>query len=237
MQHFVHPGRYLFAGKSKSGKTTLLVDVVRQHFKNLVDRIIFVCPTIDQPLFDPIRNLYKSERDVFDYNDKNVFDLILKQIRLQKAFCKKEGIPEVRTLLIIDDTAGLNVMHGGRHGKFSNLSIHCNHENLSIFVLTQQPKGISPSFRENLEGLVCFPLLSRKDRDWIYEEYNGCVVKKKTFQKLVLRAWKGQENEDFEEFGKHFLFITFPVRAQPRYFGDFAYELFARRGRNLVELE
>lgn len=237
MQHFIHPGRYLFAGKSKSGKTTLLVDVVRRHFKNLVDRIIFVCPTLDQEIFDPIRPLFNPKTDVFDYNDKDVFLVIEKQVRFQRALCAKEGIPEIKTLLIVDDTAGLNIMHGGRHSKFSNLAIHCNHLNLSIFSLTQQPKAITPSFRENLEGLVCYPLLGRKDREWLYDEYNGSLVKKRTFQKLVLASWKGPENEDFEDFGKHFLFITFPIRAQPRYFGDFSHELFARKGRKLAELE
>jgi GTPase SAR1 family protein len=236
MEHFVHPGRVLIAGKSKSGKTTLAVKIILKKYSPKVNRIMFLCPTYHQPAFDPVRHLLKEKRDVFNTDDENAIKVIEKQLQEQRNICDKMGLPPVETLLFIDDMAGKKMMHGNRHSPFANLSLHCNHLHLSIIVLTQQPMGITPSFRENIDCLICYPSLKRTDREWLYNEYN-CMMKKKTFIKLVKQAWKGPGNTEYSEFGEHFLFIVFPVRAAPRYFIDFSHELSTRNPKQQIDNE
>jgi hypothetical protein len=230
MQHIVHPGRDMFTGKTKSGKTTLAVEITLKKFVPVVDRIIFLCPTGSQEAFAPLWPYINRKRDVFDPNDEGVIKTISRQLDSQKKVASEMNLPHINTLIFIDDMAGKKILHGNRHSDFADLSLRCNHSHTSIILLTQQPKGITPTFRESLDGLICFPSLKRADREWLFDEYN-CMIKKKTFIKLVKQAWKGAGNDDYAQFGEHFLFITFPVRAAPRYFIDFSYELSTRNSK------
>lgn len=235
MNFFEHPGRYLFTGKSKSGKTTLAVEIIRAHFHKLVDRIIIICPTFDkQSAFDPIRQFIDPKRDVFNATSEsgeNIMTTIFNQLKEQQNVAISKKSKEPNTLILIDDIAGNKIVHGGRHGAFPNLAIMANHYNASMFVLSQQPKAISPAFRDNLEGVICFPTLKEQDRKWLYEEYNGCMLKQKTFMKLVKQAWKGPGNDHYNQFGEHFLFIVLPPRAAPRYFTGLTHELFTTKSK------
>ena len=88
-----------------------------------------------------------------------------------------------------------------------------------------------------MEGLVAFPSLRTADRDWLYEEYNGCMLKKKTFMKLVKQAWKGPGQVDYDHLGENFLFILLRQRATPRYFINLTHELHARKAKLPLGLE
>jgi hypothetical protein len=217
-----HPCRFLFAGRAKSGKTTLAVKIIDEVLRKQIDRLIVLCPTWDQALFDPIRDLVMDKTDVIEDYDNDPFKGLLKQLRTIHAICKKKDIKTPNTLLLIDDMAGTKMLHGGAISPFGHISVQASHWNLSIFVLTQKAKAITPSFRDNLEYLVAFPLNKTDDQEWLFKEFNGNMVRKKVFMKLIKRSWKGFEDSGY---GRHFLFIYFPSGSHLRYFSDFAYEL------------
>lgn len=229
-----HPGRFLFAGRSKSGKTTLCVKLIDEVMRNQVDRMKVLCPTWDQDLFDPIRDLVLDKSDIIQDFDNDPFRALLKELKTLNAICKKKGIKTPRTLLLIDDMAGTKMLHGGAISPFAHIAIQAPHWNLSIFLLTQKAKAISPSFRDNLEYLVAFPLNKTEDQEWLYKEFNGNMVKKKVFMKLIKRSWKGFEDSGY---GRHFLFIHFPSGSHLRYFSDFAYELTPRLNTRTTTLK
>lgn len=228
MDSITIPGRYLLMGKSRSGKTTLAVELYEACFEGKTDRIIMICPSYDQETYAPIRKHVNEKRDVFTDDDPDVIKTIVKQIETTRKLCIEKRMKIPHTLVIIDDMSGAKISHGGRHSPFANFTVRCNHLNTSIMFLAQQATGVTPTFRDNLEGLICFPTLRSKDREWLYNEYNA-MMKKKTFLRLVKKAWKGVGRDDMEEWGEHFLFITFPTRKKPRYFGDFKYELSTTR--------
>ena len=233
-----HPFRLMVAGKSGSGKTTLVVDIIKECFHPQVDRIMILCPSWDsQENFDPIRKYVDRKRDVIDKFNRDPFKKLLKQLNEQKILAKEEGRKNIKTLILIDDMAGSRMLHGGRVTPFSNLAIQSNHVDLSIIVLTQQPKAITPGFRDNLEGVICYPPQRKIDRQWLFEEYNGNNLSKKKFFEIISIAWKGIHQNDYSQLGQHFIFMFMPIRAPIRYFADFHFELtpkkFTLKGNNL----
>lgn len=224
--NIVHPFRLLVAGKAKSGKTTLVVDIIHRIMRPQIDRIIVLCPSWNtQDVFDPIRDMVNPSRDVWTDLDTNPFATIMKQLLKQIEYAKAKGTAPIRTLLFIDDMSGSKMMHSGRITPLSHLSIQSRHLCLSIFILSQQPKSITPGFRDNTDGVIAFPPQRELDRAWLYQEYNGNAIEKQKFIDLIMTAWKGVDRKDFLEFGTHFLFILLPFRSITRYFADFDYEL------------
>lgn len=232
-----HPYRALFAGKSKSGKTALAVKLINESWRNEIDRFMVFCPTWDQKAFDPIRDLVRRKEDIIQNYDKDPFPSLYRQLLNIKKKCIEKKYQMPRTLLLIDDMSGSKILHGGRLSAFAHLSIQSNHLSLSIFVLTQQVKSISPAFRDNLDGLIAFPMNREEDRDWLFKEYNGNMIRKKTFKKIIKTAWKGVGNEGYDRYGQHFLFVHLPVRAPTRYFSDFNHEITPRLKMNLPQHE
>lgn len=220
-----HPSRTLICGRAKSGKSHLFVKLLDQQLRNQIDRLIVICPTWHQKLFDPIRDLVKNEEDVIENFDKDPFHKIYDQLVYIKKQCEKKGIATPNTLIFVDDMAGSKFLHGGRINKFSLLSIQTTHWNTSIVVITQAPKAITPSFRDNLENLITFPLNKSEDQEWLFKEFNGNMFNKKRFKKIIKIAWSSFDGR----YGEHFLFIHLPIRSETRYFSDFKYELTPKR--------
>jgi hypothetical protein len=232
---FRQPGRYLITGKAGSGKTTVTVDVIVRKYckkkpngKRVVDRVIVICPTYDtQSAFDPLREFVDSERDVFTELRPSTISQIVEQIKEQHRVAHERGVDPPNNLILIDDFAGNRTLHMGRKGDFADFVLQSRHYNTSLFVISQQPKAITPAFRDNLEGVIVFPSLRRADYDWVHEEYGGAMRSKEEFMKVVRRAWRGPNGK--EEFGQHFLFILLEPRTPARFFTDFTHELSSRK--------
>jgi hypothetical protein len=227
----VHPSRVLISGKGKSGKTTAAVDLIDRVLRHQIDRLIVICPSWSfQEVFDPIRDMVKAERDVFETekienSSENPFTIIFRQIRTCKMNAIKKGVKQLNICLLVDDMSGTSMMHGGRLTPLSNMAIQARHWNLSMIVLTQQPMSITPGYRDNVDAVIAFPPLRQQDRMWLFNEYNANGLRKDKFMSMVMKAWRGNDVDDDSEYGSHFLFILLPVRSKARYFIDYQYEL------------
>ena len=225
--NMVHPCKYVILGKSGSGKSTLLVYLIDTLFRGQVDRGIAVCPTFhDQELFDPIRNMF-SDVDVYEGTDNNPFDDIMKRLMDEKKIARESGSPQVRSLIIVDDMAGSNVIHNNRKGTFSRLAVQLKNFNLSMFVLIQGEKQVDPNYRENLSGLIIYPTQCIQDLiTWIFKSQNTNGCSKPEIESIVWTAFLNMKQEGYkEEFGKNFLFILTRDRTFARYFVNFTHEM------------
>lgn len=223
-----HPARLLVSGRAGSGKTWLAVDLVDRIFRNQIDRIIVICPTwTTQDVFRCLDDLVKPERDVFEL-EKDTFDSIYQQILQQIKYCKENGKSPIRTLLFIDDCGSNNLIHGGRISNFGKLAIQFRHLNVSSIVIVQNPKLVSPNYRENANHFIFFPCHRKEEMEWIYKEFTPSFCSKEAFFRILLKSW-GMNNDEEDEDITHFIYIFCPPRSKIRFFKNFASELSIRR--------
>ena len=70
---FKHPSRVVISGKSRSGKTTKIVDLAMQCYIPMVKNVFVVSPTYRmQTTFDAIRQ-FVPEENYFTTGRRNVF--------------------------------------------------------------------------------------------------------------------------------------------------------------------
>lgn len=226
-RNILHPCRIFVTGRSGGGKTTAVVDLIDRVFRNQVDRVVVCCPSwSSQPLFGPIRDLVKDERDVLDYNPKNgkdPFERFFRSLTKQKEFAAARGELMLKTLLFIDDMGGDKTQHE-TFGYLSRISNQSRHFNLSIINISQQPKLACPSLRQASDFALVFPPTSSNGKVWCHDELNLNLIPKKEFDFIITTAWKGGR-DDIKELGSHFLFVIIPQRKPARYFIDYKQEI------------
>jgi ABC-type dipeptide/oligopeptide/nickel transport system ATPase subunit len=217
---FTFPLRLLITGPCGTGKTTLAVFLMIQFADNF-DRIIIVCPGFeDQPVFRLLDTLV-NPKDVFLNPGTQTFKEIKEDLQIVSEYCKKQGKRPLRTLVFVDDLAGLHVIHGGRFGDFPHFAIGCRHLSTSLIVIAQQPTAVSPAFRDNVNAVICFPSNRQQDLEWLIKEYKGINMTKEEMRALIRKAWIGPGNKNEEGVNQHFLTIISHPRMGNRYFCDF----------------
>lgn len=229
--HIRHPARLLLTGKAGSGKTWLAVDLILRVFQNQIDRYIVICPTWStQGIFRNLDHLVKPDRDIFEDLENETFNSIYQQILQQIRYCQENGREPIRTLLFIDDCGSNNLIHGGRISTFGKLAIQFRHLNVSSIVIVQNPKLVSPNYRENANHFIFFPCHRLEEMEWIYKEFNPSFCSKQNFFKILKKAWDSDEEKpSTEDDVNHFIYIYSPPRSHIRFFRDFASELSIRR--------
>lgn len=233
-----HPSRVFITGRCGGGKTTAMVDLVDRVFRHQVERVVVCCPTwASQTTFDPIRDLVKVPRDILDLKSingqkkkngkkkkqKDPFKEFFSSLKKQKILATAQGTETIKTLLIVDDMAGDKVQHE-RMGYLAQLSIQARHLNLSIIVISQQPKLTCNGFRQNVDAAICFPPTSTNGQAWLHEELNLNLIPKEEFNCMIRTAWLGGK-DDISELHSHFLFVLIKARKPGRYFIDYNSEL------------
>jgi hypothetical protein len=230
-KYIEHPARILISGKAGSGKTHLAVQIISHILSPQIDRLIVVCPTWStQDVFRRLDYLVKPERDVFEDLDSNTFNTIFEQVLSQVRFCKKEGLKQIRTCILIDDCGSNNAIHGGRISSFGKLAVQLRHLGCSCLVIIQHPKLVSPNYRENVNHTIIYPSQRADELTWINNEYNSTLCSKESFLKLVFAAWDPLSSQgERNEYGQHFLYIYQPPRKAIQFFREFEEELSIKR--------
>lgn len=164
LSHLRHPFRLLVSGKSLSGKTTIVVTMLK--FLIPIERwenIILISPTAAQPTWNPIRVYITQE---ISKSSDEVFERITRRQRV-----RQDEEPE-KTLLLIDDSSAEHSTNQGRKGGLAMLGNTARWMNLSVIIMTQNLTSISPSFRENAEGIIMFQTLKKNEFKYLSDERN-----------------------------------------------------------------
>ena len=177
-----------------------------------------------QSTFDPIRHLFRR-RNVFTEPDQKSLEFIVKSIKDIANLCAKKGIASPKTTILIDDLAGNSIIHGNRRGVFSNFVTQFRHYNVSIIVISQQPKSVDPNFRDNVCDTIVFPTEREEDVNWMKGAYNSSILRNKaSVDSIISSAWRGLKVGN-DEVGEHFLYIHSQQRGVSRFFVDFNSEI------------
>lgn len=216
----VTPCRIFIVGPAQSGKTTLLVNLIKDKLAPEHHRIVGCSPTFDcQTTFDPIRKLIKPE-DVYQNFNLKTLQLLIDRLQASYKKNKSLGTKPEKVLVFIDDLAGNSCIHGKRQGAFAQFATQCTWWNVTLVVLTQQPKAVDPNFRDNAENIIILRDKGMDAFDWVRQAYTALDQDKELIRRVMMTAWRGGRNDN-SELGQHFLFIHAAPRGETEFFVDF----------------
>jgi hypothetical protein len=221
-----HPCRILACGRSRLGKTHLIVNLLDKYLRHQIDIFIIICPTFSaQKTFDPIRHLVTPQCTYEEPTEQNLRK-IKEQIVGIRNLCIQQNRKSPNICVLIDDCSGLSIIHGHRRGIFANFSVQTPHWNTSLIVITQQPTAVDPNFRDNAEHIIAFPSENENDVNWLRKSYNPeANTDPSKIKTIIDTAWKGGRSTK-EEWGQHFLYIYLKPRAVSEFYMDFTTKLY-----------
>jgi hypothetical protein len=188
-----HPSRCIFNGKSGSGKSNLMIQLLTQpHFygrtkkddkkSQYFDLIFLFSPTADGQ-DDLVRFLKLPEKRIItDFNVDaldNVFDI-------QDAIIKNNGIEKSPKILIIFDDVQSDPKFM-RTKSFKRAFIQGRHCNMSVFICCQSWTKLDRMCRLQASNIFFFPS-SQSECNIVAEEYCPAGRTKKEFQGLLKHA-------------------------------------------------
>jgi len=160
------PFHCIITGPTNCGKTRYLIDMLRGSYRHVFEYIILICPTYS-------RNTtyhgfaHKDPRFIVLSPDSEDLDEINDLLS-----CCQKVFSGYKTLIILDDCAFSKELKQ-RSNKFIGLAFSGRHENISIWVLTQQLTAISKPFRENIGCITSFYTPNKISNQVLFDEYGG----------------------------------------------------------------
>lgn len=162
------PIKILIIGKTGSGKTHLLCDLLKTRFKKKFTKIFLFCPTMtfSRDNIKHFSNLGLSDDRMFDIYDesicRSIYDLKI---------TSEEMIKEP-WLIIFDDCQSEPGFKSNDVTNISNeMAARCRHRNISTIYLCQSIGGINPIVRSSADEIYLFPYQNRNDHEKFYREF------------------------------------------------------------------
>lgn len=174
------PFNCIITGPTNCGKTNYLVDMLRNSYKNVFEYIVLICPTFTNNetyegfgTGDPRLIVLSPDSD----NVEEINDMLS---------CCIDFFSGHNTLIILDDCAFSKDLKQ-RSNKFVNLAFSGRHNNISVWVLTQQLTAIAKPFRENVACIISFYSPNKISNQTLFDEYGGNmdVEHKKHFLEIM----------------------------------------------------
>ena len=198
-----HPASIIFNGKSGSGKSNLLLNLLtrKQFYKNYFDLIFFFSPS--SKCDDLPKYLQLPEKRVFDkFDEKSMIDIL----KTQEDIIKENGIEKSpKILIILDDVQ--SEQRFLRSPIISTLFIRNRHLNISTWLCGQSYTRTPRNCRLQASGLFIFPG-SQSEMDLLVDEYCPPRCHKKKFEEMLKFATKDKY---------HFMFINNQCDFESRY--------------------
>lgn len=206
LQSFVSGFNLLINGSSGSGKTNLLVNLmksqndrkkgIRRSFKRIFDNVIVISPSL-KTLKDDI---YKGLKHKYTTFDEDTLEIINDVLDDAEESDDDEDEPPKKTLLIIDDCGSM--LKGGLKEKmFNHLVKNRRHRHLSIICITQKFKDASTTHRSNLTHFIFFKPRNEMEMTSIYDEMIG--QPRKYMHDIMNKLFDKRFNHVMVDFTQH----------------------------------
>ena len=182
-----HASSVVFCGRSGSGKSNLLVNLIDRHYKNYFNLTFFFSPTCyhdDLPGYLDI-----PHNRMFDSNFQGPLEHIIK---IQNQLIKKKGLDKAPKILIIfDDIISQKRFMNSEF--FTKMYIQNRHLGISTWVCTQSFNKIPRVCRMQANNLFVFAG-SGSEMEILAQEFTPPHTKKKDFENLIKHATKERYN-------------------------------------------
>jgi len=216
----------VFVGKSKSGKSNLLVNLLskgknkngfRQSYKKVFHDVIIVSPSLKsfkKNIFDDI-----DEEKQFEKLDRNTLDFI-------DTFTETNSELERNTLVVLDDV-GSSLRSPINEREIGLQTQKHRHRRCSWWCVVQKYRDLPTSLRANMSAMYLFRPISLKELDAIYEEL--LPFNKKNLIEFINWVFDAKFN---------FLFIDMSLEKsnQPIYYKNFKKIIFGNNNTNETAL-
>jgi hypothetical protein len=183
-------------GPSNSGKSTVLVSMILDHYRGCFARIIIMSPSIFldscwKKVIEYQRDVLKlpdDEKVYFDEWDPEALQRILtEQAEITKK-CKAHGKHCHGILVVCDDFADDERLHtAGRSNVLNQLFVRGRHSFVSCWVSSQRLHSISTPVKVNTRFYIIMPLRSAKEKEALFETL-AAVHPVKVLEKLYQTA-------------------------------------------------
>ena len=158
-----HPHNALICGRTNSGKTYHVLNMIAEHYLPVCDHIFIICPTFhDNKTYDIKRHPWLSRCFVFSKGD-----LVDNLEILIKRHSKGGNLSGKKSMIIIDDCSAEKGLNKHRTS-LSKIAFSGRHANLTTWFITQRYVSAPKDFRENIH--------------WVLITKNTC---KKSFETLT----------------------------------------------------
>lgn len=205
-----HPFRLLMLGRSRSGKTTTLINL-------LINKKLYYQQFDEVYIFSKTFWLDGKWRNVKIAPERVKTSLKLEYLRAIIANIQKD--PHKNRLIVIDDCASeADFRKQGHQNEIDELAMLAFHLNCSIITTAQNKTSVSTPTRSNADGVVIFEPDNQEQLKEIYKEFG--LGTQKEFNQIVSYATR---------IPYSFLFIN---RQGPKrqYFRNFTFKLHIQLG-------
>lgn len=141
-----HPHNAIICGKTRSGKTYQMLNIIEKYYPSNFNNIFIICPTFDdnktynRPWLKGVK-IYPGEKLV------ETLEMLI------KAHSKGGKLNGKKSLIIIDDCSADQDLNKHRTA-LSKVAFSGRHASLTTWFLTQRYISVPKDFRENIDWLL-----------------------------------------------------------------------------------
>lgn len=163
------------SGMKGSGKTSLLINVMRTHLRKTYDHIFLFSPTarVDTKWKDMVDELDPEGKYYEEYNEGNLLEVIerIKQLN--------EDDKNNKNLIIFDDC--MSEFKAGQKTVMNRLITTCRHLKTSVVIIVQKYNRLSTTIRANMDMVSIFATQNQRELNTIIDDIN---VNPDTFKQI-----------------------------------------------------
>jgi hypothetical protein len=186
-----HPARVMFVGPSASGKTTLIINLLRNnaYFRRYFDVIYVFSPswTLDRSwrALDAWTADQRKEKStdslVIPFEDYDM-EKLEQLVNAQRIMVKENGRENTKALFLFDDSVANNELMNNKN--FVELFLRGRHGNASTWIATQQYNMVPKKVRAQMSNLFIYACTSEECKA-IGAEWRAQKLSNRDFKNLL----------------------------------------------------
>ena len=179
------PNRIALLAQSNSGKTVLIINMLKKVYLDLYDDVLIISHSINlDPAWNELRgssaksNKFIQDENMMDeYDSEKLKEFIDRHIKIRELQKKEHKRRLGQVLVILDDIIdNREVVHSSSDSILNTLFIRGRHSGISVWFSSQKFKLSIPRIvRLNCSHYIIFRLGQKSERDDVLAEFSALV--------------------------------------------------------------